>query len=139
MFATNRSHSRVRFRAFVVLALLAVVATSSAQDTALESIPAINRPVDFAKEVFPVFEKSCLVCHGAAQQMGELRLDSKTIAMRGGTGGPAVIPGQGNASPLLKRIAHVDGVNPMPMGGAKLTNDEIALIRAWINQGRRLA
>ena len=135
MFATNRSHSRVRFRAFVVLALLAVVATSSAQDTALESIPAINRPVDFAKEVFPVFEKSCLVCHGAAQQMGELRLDSKTIAMRGGTGGPAVIPGQGNASPLLKRIAHVDGVNPMPMGGAKLTNDEIALIRAWINQG----
>jgi mono/diheme cytochrome c family protein len=135
MFATNRSHSGIRFRAIAILTLLAVVATSSAQDTALESIPAITRPVDFAKEVFPVFEKSCQGCHGEAQQMGELRLDTKTIAMRGGAGGPAVIPGHGSASPLLKRIAHVEGVNPMPMGGEKLTNNEIALIRAWIDQG----
>jgi hypothetical protein len=36
---------------------------------------------DFAKDVQPIFEKSCYSCHGPKQQMGGLRLDSKTLAL----------------------------------------------------------
>ena len=37
--------------------------------------------VDFVKDVQPIFEKSCLGCHGSALQMGGLRLDAKNFAL----------------------------------------------------------
>ena len=119
------------------VALLLSTAAVPAQDNPLDALPAVTRTVDFGKDVFPIFEKRCFACHGEAQQMGELRLDTKSLAMKGGAGGPVILPGKGNAASLVQRIAHVEGVNPMPMGGEKLASREIALIRAWIDQGAK--
>ena len=94
-----------------------------------------NDRVDFAREVFPIFESSCFACHGEEQQMGELRLDARDSALRGGASGPAILPGSAEESLLVRRIAHAEGVNPMPMGGEKLAEGKIDRIRAWIDQG----
>ena len=91
--------------------------------------------VDFRKEIFPIFESSCFACHGEEQQMGELRLDAKTNALKGGASGPSIVPGSAEESPLVRRISHIEGVNPMPMGAEKLSKSKIDRIRAWIDQG----
>ncbi len=142
-FPTRKSPSGLRRNDVFVCAsavstvLLLSIVTLPAQENPLEALPAVTRTVDFGKDVFPIFEKHCFVCHGEAQQMGELRLDTKSLAMKGGAGGASILPENGNASALVRRVAHVEGLNPMPMSGEKLANEEIALIRAWIDQGAK--
>jgi mono/diheme cytochrome c family protein len=41
--------------------------------------------VDFVRDVQPIFQQSCIGCHGPAQQQNGLRLDVRRDAMRGGT------------------------------------------------------
>lgn len=91
--------------------------------------------IDFASEIFPIFQQRCLSCHGPEQQLGGLRLDSRTVALRGGAAGPNILPGEAEASPLLQRIAGVGSLNPMPMTGERLSPEQVGLVRAWIDQG----
>ena len=90
--------------------------------------------VDFAKDVQPIFEKSCYTCHGAKVQMGGLRLDSKTSAIAGGQSGVAIRPGKSAESNLYNRVAGIGDQARMPMGG-KLDAAQIATIRTWIDEG----
>ena len=91
-------------------------------------------PVDFAGSVYPIFERSCLDCHGAKQQLANLRLDGKDAAMKGGWSG-AVIQPHNAKSLLVARIAG-DSMGPqMPMSEDPLSEQEISTIRAWIEQG----
>ena len=59
--------------------------------------------VDFQRDIAPIFEKSCNQCHGPAMAMARLRLDSEASILKGGSSGPAVIPGKSGASLLIKR------------------------------------
>src|SRR5690606_34137328 len=81
--------------------------TSVAADGA--EIAEIDRPVDFAGEVFPVLERSCFGCHGPEKQRSELRLDSKKAVFAGSLSGLVVEPGNGEASLLFRRAAGLDG------------------------------
>ncbi len=85
--------------------------------------------VDFAKDVQPIFEKSCYACHGAKTQMGGLRLDSKQIAFS-----KAIQAGDAAKSALYQRVAGLGDQARMPMGG-KLEPRQIALLKTWIDQG----
>jgi mono/diheme cytochrome c family protein len=91
--------------------------------------------VDFATEVFPIFEKSCTNCHGPKIRMSGLRLDTKAGAFAGGENGKVIIPGKSDESPLYQRIAGLGGLVPMPMSGKPLDPAQIATIKAWIDQG----
>ena len=62
----------------------------------------------------------------------QLRLDSEAAVMRGGLSGPVLVPGNGEASPLVRRLLGVDEP-PMPMGGEPLSAEQIAKVRAWID------
>ena len=57
--------------------------------------PAATRPVDFLKDVQPIFENSCSGCHGSKKQESALRLDQKADAFKGGETfpGKAIMPG----------------------------------------------
>ena len=46
------------------------------------------RKVDFAKDIQPIFEKTCYECHGTEKQKAGLRLDQKAVALKGGDTGP---------------------------------------------------
>ena len=97
--------------------------------------PAAADRIDFVKDIQPIFQKSCYRCHGPKLQMGGLRLDAKKPALAGGQSGKAIQPGSASESPLYKRIAGIGEQPRMPMGGEPLAAAEIALIRAWIDQG----
>ncbi len=96
--------------------------------------PLASADVDFTRDIQPIFERSCQACHGPAQQMAELRVDSKESLFHGGVSGGSVKPGDPEASHLYRRVAGIGDQARMPMGG-ELPADEIALIKAWIEQG----
>ena len=91
--------------------------------------------VDFGRDVQPVLRQQCYGCHGPTQQMNGFRLDRRRDAMRGGTTSPGIIrPGNSNASLLIARIAGNTAGPQMPPTGA-LKPEQVAVIRAWMDQG----
>jgi len=85
--------------------------------------------VDFAKDIQPIFQKSCYGCHGPKVQMSGLRLDTKTPKLS-----QLVVAGKSQESALYQRVAGIGALARMPMGG-QLQPAQIALIRSWIDQG----
>src|SRR2546428_2343603 len=71
--------------------------------------PPANHNVNFSKEIRPIFEASCIKCHGRGRNKGGLRLDTREILLQGGESGPAVLPGNSGESRL---IALVQGIDP---------------------------
>ena len=116
------------------LPVLAAVALSS-QAYAAELPPASSEKVDFARDIKPLLDSRCQVCHGPAMQQSGLRLDSRPAAMKGGYSGAVILPHKSAESKLVRIVAGlVEGV-VMPPVGEKLTVEEIGLLRAWIDQG----
>lgn len=92
-------------------------------------------PVDYATQVKPLLESRCASCHGALKQEASLRLDAASLIARGGDSGPAVVAGSSGDSLLILAIQGADGLTPMPLDGAPLSADEVALLKRWIDQG----
>ena len=91
--------------------------------------------LDFVRDVEPVLAKRCYACHGPDQQEGRLRLDARAAVFAGGVGGPAIIPGNVDESPIVRRIAGLDGLDRMPLDLEPLSEQETATLRKWIEQG----
>lgn len=93
-------------------------------------------PVDFAREVEPIFKSRCISCHGPQKQRGGLRLDRKQDALRGGDNhSPAIKPGDAKNSSLLRMVNGLDANLKMPPQGEPLTTQQIATLRRWIEEG----
>jgi hypothetical protein len=99
--------------------------------------PAANHQVDFSKEIKPIFEASCIKCHGRGKDKGGLRLDTRETLLKGGDSGLAVIPGKSAESLLIALVQGFDADSIMPKKGSRLTPEQIGLLRAWIDQGLR--
>ena len=99
------------------------------------SLDAPPRKVDFVKQVQPVLKASCIRCHGPAVQMGQLRLDSKQLVTQGGISGNALVPGKSAESLLVQRIQGLGEKVRMPLDSEPLKDEQIQLIRDWIDQG----
>jgi len=91
--------------------------------------------VDFAKEIKPIFEASCIKCHGRGKDKGGLRIDSRETLLKGGDSGPAVVSGKSAESLLIGLVQGLDPDNIMPKKGSRLTPAQVGLLRAWIDQG----
>jgi FOG: Ankyrin repeat len=96
--------------------------------------PSANRKVDFEKDVQPMLAQKCYACHGEEAQQSGLRLDKRQNALRGGDYGPVIIPGKSAESKLIFRLVNGDGGLQMPPTGP-LSDEEIGILRAWIDQG----
>ncbi|MEX2141353.1 MAG: PSD1 and planctomycete cytochrome C domain-containing protein [Pirellulales bacterium] len=96
-----------------------------------------ERPkIDFARQIRPLLEKHCHECHGATKQESGFRLDLKAAAIQGGDIGRAIEPGKSGESRLIQAIiGTADDISQMPLEREPLSQDEIALLRAWIDQG----
>ena len=90
-------------------------------------------PLSFTKDVLPILEQRCLVCHGELQRQSELDLRTREAMLKGGANGPALVPGDAPESRLYRRIAGIEAP-VMPMG-AEMPQEEILKLRDWINQG----
>lgn len=118
----------------------------------------------FEKDVKPLFEASCVRCHGERDPKGALRVDTLAGLMAGSEDGRVIVPGQSANSSLVKAIARLNPKTAMPpeprkprtppagstnapagaQGGRKqgpppkpLTAEEVGIVRAWIDQGAK--
>jgi mono/diheme cytochrome c family protein len=127
-----RRHAQSGVKRIKLLLCFFCVAAASAPFTGGS---AADQAVDFARDIRPIFEAACYRCHGAKIARGQLRLDDKKSALKGGISGAAIIPGDAGKSPLLRRILGDGGEARMPMGAAQLNPAQIDMIRKWIDQG----
>ncbi|MCC9658243.1 PSD1 and planctomycete cytochrome C domain-containing protein [Rhodopirellula halodulae] len=113
--------------AFVAIQLIALVLVSGG---------ALSAEVDFENDIFPIFEDRCVYCHGEEEQESGLRLDQRAHMLRGGDSGLAAItPGHPEKSYLMEVIQHDDDSVRMPPDDDALPEEEIALLKKWIEQG----
>jgi len=120
-----------RIAALIGAALLGLAARSGGA----ELPPPAARRVEFERDVRPLLTATCVSCHGPDKRKGGLRLDRKADALEGGDDGPAIVAGQGAESPLVRLAAGVDPGKVMPPKGARLTAEQVGILRAWIDQG----
>jgi hypothetical protein len=98
-------------------------------------IVSADQTVDYLRQVKPVLQARCYACHGVLKQEGGVRLDTAALAVKGGSSGAIVRPGDAGGSSLLQRISSVDESERMPPEGEPLKPDEIAAIKTWIAEG----
>ena len=99
---------------------------------------AAAEPVDYGKDVKGVLKSRCFACHGALKQEAMLRLDTVAAMLKGGESGPVIKAGDTAGSLIISRITHADAAERMPPEGEPtLKAEQIAAIKAWIEQGAR--
>ncbi|MFO0911618.1 MAG: PSD1 and planctomycete cytochrome C domain-containing protein [Pirellulales bacterium] len=90
--------------------------------------------IDFQSQVLPILREHCFRCHGDESTEGGLILHSRESVIHGGDSGPAIEPGRAAESLLLRRVEGLD-VEPMPPEGERLSAEQVATLRRWIEQG----
>ena len=105
-------------------------------DESLLPAPATNK-IDFARDIKPIFDASCIRCHGPVKPKSGFRLDNRAAALKGGDNGVDIIPGNSAKSPLIHFTAALveDMEMPPTRKGDPSRAAQIALLRAWIDQG----
>lgn len=95
--------------------------------------------VDFASQIAPILERSCVKCHGPTKRKGDLRLDSRHFVFDDRAADEQVIvPGDAEDSELFLRVslpADDDDVMPPEGKADPLSAEEVGLIETWINEG----
>ncbi|MCB9898007.1 MAG: hypothetical protein H6825_08390 [Planctomycetes bacterium] len=112
------------------LLLLSLVATSLA-------LRAQDAPDTYAQQIAPLLESRCGACHGPAKHKARLALHTPDAIRAGGESGAVLVPGDPDASELLRRVelpADDDDHMP-PRGKPQPEPSERALLRAWIAAG----
>src|SRR5688572_30285383 len=118
----------------MTLRMLRFVLTIGFVTFAVASARAADAPT--YAQVHAIFAKHCLSCHDAKEADGELVLETHELLLKGGDTGPAVVPGKAAESLLVKLIERTEKpFMPPPKKGEKLSDAEIAVVRAWIDAG----
>jgi len=113
-------------RIFLAIAICALLVLAAA--------PA-HAEVDFVRDVQPIFQQHCVKCHGADKPRGGLRLDVRDLAMEGSDSGVVIEPGHPDRSDVVRRAASDDPDVMMPPKGERLSDEQVATLRAWIAAG----
>jgi Protein of unknown function (DUF1553)/Protein of unknown function (DUF1549)/Planctomycete cytochrome C len=90
----------------------------------------------FEKKIRPVFATRCYVCHSASAPkiQGGLQLDTRDLLRRGGNSGSPIVPGDPNASLLIKALRYTEANLKMPPGKA-LAPEVVADFEQWVRMG----
>lgn len=101
--------------------------TSSASEAGIEY---------FEKEIRPLLVKHCYQCHSekSEEREGGLVLDDRQGWLRGGDNGPAVVPGDVDASLLIRAVRYGDADLQMPPV-KPLDAEELARLEQWVRLG----
>lgn len=127
-------------RSLVAIGLTLVVGAVSARAelTAAQRAqlpPPASGRVEFARDIQPIFEASCVQCHARGKAKGLFSLETREDFLEGGDTGPAAHAGRSAESLVVEMISGLDPETIMPKKGKKLTPEQVGLVRAWIDQG----
>jgi hypothetical protein len=131
--------------AIALAGILAISLIASAVDIDPSKLPppSTKQGLTFEKDIKPLFDKSCVDCHGAEKPKGKLRLDTLAGTLKGSVDGKVLEPGKSAKSFLVANIAYLgdeDDFMPPPKDAKKypkLTAEEVGTVRAWIDQGAK--
>jgi hypothetical protein len=114
--------------------------TSAADESAAKKLPAaVSKTVTFESDVLPILKSRCAECHDGDDPAADFRVLSRRSLLRGGESGePAIVPARSADSFLIKVVAGLDPHLKMPPEGPRLTGQQIAILRAWIDQGLKM-
>ncbi|MFA6545640.1 MAG: PSD1 and planctomycete cytochrome C domain-containing protein, partial [Limisphaerales bacterium] len=108
----------------------------------VQSIAAAPKPPSsglalYEQAVKPLLAERCFECHGheAKKFKGGLALDSSAAIFKGGDSGPAVVPGNVDASLIIKAVRYTDPDLRMPPKNKKLSAEQIATLEKWVKLG----
>jgi mono/diheme cytochrome c family protein len=126
-------------RFFASLALAGLLGSSlHAAPEAPASTPPAPAQIDFASQVQPLLETKCLECHNPDKVKGDLLMNTQDAMLKGGEGGPALVPGQPDKSEIIKRIILPKGHDDvMPPKGPPLTAQQIDVLKRWVADGAK--
>jgi hypothetical protein len=135
------------FAALAVGGLLAPAITTQAADKApdISKLPpaASQSGITFDEHIKKIIEPSCLKCHSGNRPKGRFVVATRESFIKGGDSDkPAVIPGKSAESPVIHYVADLVLDMEMPPIDMRedypsLTKEQIALLRAWIDQGAK--
>jgi len=126
----------VRSACLLLAAALSANAALTPEQRAKLPAPA-NEAVEFKRDIKPIVENSCIKCHGRGRDKGGFVFETRESLLKGGDSGPAVVIGNSAESLLIELVSGLDPGNIMPEKGTKLTDKEVSLMRAWIDQGAK--
>jgi mono/diheme cytochrome c family protein len=110
----------------------------------IAALPALRAasPADaafFEGKVRPILEDHCFDCHGEDEQKHKLRLDTAAGILRGGESGePLLVRGLSAESYIIKRVTSKNPKEVMPPKGERLTAEEVATLKTWIDAGAKM-
>src|SRR5262245_14482034 len=87
----------------------------------------------FTASVQPLLSGNCLSCHNQKLRSSGLALDARQDILTGGNRGPAITAGSPDSSLMIRAVEHTGDLKMPPDG--KLSNEQIAVLRRWIEQG----
>ena len=121
-------HALERFNLFISFAIVSSLGF-------MMSFSALGAPT-FSRDIQPLLAKHCVVCHGPNKAEAGLRLDVAGRAYAQlDSGARAIVPGNPEASELLRRVTSADDSERMPVDGKPLTASDITMLRQWIQDG----
>lgn len=100
----------------------------------------LNGEIDFARDVRPILNANCTACHGGVKEAGEVSFIYRELALgKGESGNPVIVPGNPDASEMIKRIESTDPdeIMPKPEHGPALAKFQIDILRQWIKEGAK--
>lgn len=121
---------------FVLVAFAGIAVPAFAAVTAE---PTAEQAAFFESKIRPILADNCYKCHSLenSKSKGGLTLDTRDGVQKGGEAGPAVVPGDPAASPLIKAVKYEDKDLQMPptKEGGKLKDVQIAALTEWVKMG----
>ncbi len=126
----------------IVLFLSAAAAAQEKKEAKLSPIEPAKltrtEPIDYAKDVQPIFAAKCTVCHSGSEQKGKFDMGTFAALMKGGRRGVAVVAGKPMDSLLYTYSSHNKApIMPPKSEENPLTPNEVAIFKLWIEQGAK--
>jgi len=117
--------NKMRNFLFLLIPLLSFSACYyDVEETLYAGLECETESVQYSDEIRLILDNSCMICHNAASNFGNIKLETyEQVVQR-------VEDGR-----LLGAIRHESGFSPMPQGNPKLSDCQIAQIEAWIDEG----
>ncbi len=109
----------------LLLLLLTLVTTFGCTEDSLSELTEIENPenVSYARDVKPIIESNCISCHGNPTNFGAPNSLTTYENVRASV-----------LNNLIDRISRAEGTSgAMPLGGPRLTQNQINTIIAWQN------
>ena len=92
-------------------------------------------PIDFSHEIVPILRKHCAECHAGANLKGGFSINTKSDILRGSENGVVIVSGKSSASRMMELLTSETEGERMPPEGARLTTNEVELLKRWIDAG----